>query len=146
MIDLLDLLGHGLLFQAVRGPRELVEAVVEIIRDVGAGLAPGFGGFRRKIHVKVGREDGLVRGRVHRVAVGVESGGVTRGIVGAGSAVVVGWWLGVGPLLRVVGRGAWFVDNRLRRRRRGFSRVYGGGNGCGEAWYSSFGLSTEPKC
>lgn len=55
------LVAKPLLFLAVRGPRELVEAVVEVVCHVGAGLAPGFVGWEEGVGFK---GDGLDGGAV----------------------------------------------------------------------------------
>lgn len=56
---------QGLLFLAVCGPCELVKTIIEIIGNVGAGLAPGFVGGEKRVRVKGdGFDGGTVVGRV----------------------------------------------------------------------------------
>lgn len=87
MGDLLDLLGHVFLLEAVRGPSELVKAVVEIVGDVGARFPPRLGRLGGEIGVKVGRQDGLACRRVDGVSIDVELRGVPRSVIRAGSIV-----------------------------------------------------------
>jgi len=80
-----------LLLETVRCPCELVEAVVEVVGDIGARFAPGLGGLGREVDVEVGGEDGFAGCRVDGVPVGIEFRGMARRVVGA--RTVVGGWL-----------------------------------------------------
>lgn len=84
--------------ETVRCPREFIEPVVEVIRNVRARLAPWFGRFGRKVGIEVGGKDGLSSSRMNRVCVEIDGGGVSGGIIGA-------WFL--------VGRGRRFPVYRL---------------------------------
>jgi hypothetical protein len=53
-MDLLDLLRHLLLLEAVRCPREFIETIIEEISDICARFPPRFGRLGREVGIEVG--------------------------------------------------------------------------------------------
>lgn len=95
-----------MLLGAVHFPAELVEAVVEVVGLVGTGETPGLG-LLGEVGVHDDLGDGLADGRVDRVAVHVDVGGLDGRVGGA--------WLG-GQLGRSRGGGGRGGRGGLLRR------------------------------
>lgn len=71
-----------LLFCGIQGPGELVEAVVEVVAEIGTGFAPWLVVFGQ-IVVDVDLSDGLAGAFVYGYGIDIEGGGLDGREVGA---------------------------------------------------------------